>query len=334
MFCPKCGTQMPDNCMYCPTCGNAQSYTAPQTEPQPVPVVPVITAKIKKWIGSGYFLAIAILSTVAIIVAMVWNSIAFFLGMPDISGGGLLGLLTCIAMWVAYGNAKSQNGKVSSGLSFSHGVLTAQFILTWIAVVAIAISLVLSIVAIPISNLVLAEVDRNTKKDLESIFEEKSFDEKDVEKEVDKLVDEMFKDEGFINDLESAGIEIERDDVEEFCESYGYDIVEFIVEWTEDHADNFVTSFVNTVLVWTAVGLALVLVYLILVNVLVTRRLKNFADQLNKAYTRNETRELSFGGVKGALIANGIFSLSNPVSAAASFVGAALVGRIEEDLEN
>lgn len=40
MFCPKCGSNVPDSTKFCPTCGAllaGEAQQAPATEPQPEP---------------------------------------------------------------------------------------------------------------------------------------------------------------------------------------------------------------------------------------------------------------------------------------------------------
>lgn len=35
MFCPKCGSQQPDNATFCASCGSSLGHTAPQPQQQP-----------------------------------------------------------------------------------------------------------------------------------------------------------------------------------------------------------------------------------------------------------------------------------------------------------
>ena len=84
MFCGKCGTQFPDDAMFCPNCGSpAPSAAKPATPPTPPPVPPTGTsapsgapiggrpaapaANKNKLIGIG---AVAVVAVVLVVVAM------------------------------------------------------------------------------------------------------------------------------------------------------------------------------------------------------------------------------------------------------------------------
>ena len=86
MFCPKCGSNVPDSTKFCPTCGALladEAQQAPATEPQPQPQYqpqqPVYQAapadnpaalKVSEFFWTDFLLAIPVVN---LILALVWG---------------------------------------------------------------------------------------------------------------------------------------------------------------------------------------------------------------------------------------------------------------------
>lgn len=82
MFCPKCGSNVPDSTKFCPTCGALladEAQQAPATEPQPQYQQPVYQAapadnpaalKVSEFFWTDFLLAIPVVN---LILALVWG---------------------------------------------------------------------------------------------------------------------------------------------------------------------------------------------------------------------------------------------------------------------
>ena len=87
MFCHSCGTQVPNDVQFCPSCG--QSLAAPMPAPGAVPFTPRvgIQAQTGRWIGAGWRLVKADMGTFAL-MALIFFVLS---GVPFIQGPLLVG---------------------------------------------------------------------------------------------------------------------------------------------------------------------------------------------------------------------------------------------------
>lgn len=137
MFCPNCGNQIPENSLFCPFCG-ANLQTDNGFEP-PVNLEnqsPVSFASVlRKSLTSTKFLVMCILVTVAAVLSFVPTTVSIDeAGMSSSSGFDLFAILSTIAMWITYANAKNSDTVMSaSGLKFNAGIAKATFVINWIA---------------------------------------------------------------------------------------------------------------------------------------------------------------------------------------------------------
>ena len=163
MFCTNCGQQIPEGSAFCPNCGTRLS-AAPQAAqpeqpaafPTEAPAAPAYTqpayapppafdgtrlggeiARLKSILSSTPFLVLCILYSASIVLGLF--------------GGGfdILGILFCISLWITYAAAREQSAYLkTSGLRFSRGVLTADWVLTWIGIIFIAVAGIILVIVL------------------------------------------------------------------------------------------------------------------------------------------------------------------------------------------
>lgn len=319
MLCPKCGKELADNALFCSGCG-----TRMEAKAAPAPATSVtmedFTAKVKNVFGSGLFLAIAILSTISALT---------------VAGANIPATLTAISMWAIYIAAKSEKHTCLFGLKFSSGILRAKSIINWILIVFLAIFLAIILIVVPMLKAAVESVQDEMNREFEKVLGEipENFD---LEEAVDDLLDEIYKDEGTVKELEQMskkiGVDLDRDSVEKMIDRMGIRNMEKGIDWMVDHKDNVFSKVIDTVTTAVTVAFAVSLVLLILFNVLILGRLRKFARSAWQAVEANDAKVLNLKLLRSTLVAAGIFSFVAPFAAAACFVGVALVNRLREEL--
>ena len=172
MFCPNCGQQIDEGSSFCTNCGTRLS-PAPAPAPQePVyqptapafqpgePAAPTYTApnynapvygppqtfegirtggevqRLKSILSSSLFLVLCIVYSASILLGLFGASF------------DILGILFCISLWITYAAAKDRSAYLkTNGLRFSRGVVTAEWVIMWIAVVFILVAGVIVFIA-------------------------------------------------------------------------------------------------------------------------------------------------------------------------------------------
>ena len=137
MFCPNCGNQIPDDSVFCSFCGsNLQmntSYAPPvNLEEQSVSS---FASVLRKALSSTKFLVMCILVTAAAVLSFAPTTVVVdeMNSTATTSGFDLFAILSTIAMWITYANAKNSEAVMSvSGLKFNAGIAKATFVLNWI----------------------------------------------------------------------------------------------------------------------------------------------------------------------------------------------------------
>ena len=137
MFCPNCGNQIPDDSVFCSFCGsNLQmntSYAPPvNLEEQSVSS---FASVLRKALSSTKFLVMCILVTAAAVLSFAPTKVVVdeMNSTATTSGFDLFAILSTIAMWITYANAKNSEAVMSvSGLKFNAGIAKATFVLNWI----------------------------------------------------------------------------------------------------------------------------------------------------------------------------------------------------------
>ncbi|MBQ7836006.1 MAG: zinc ribbon domain-containing protein [Clostridia bacterium] len=145
MICHNCGSQIPDDSIYCLNCGVA---IQPQTPSQPNMLHYYdpngFSAKLRKELASPLFLVICILLTAAAL---------------PISGLPVLAILFAVAAWMTYTNAKNGTPVMDvGGLKFISGTMTASYIINWVLFGLMVFSTVIILVMLPFVILAEAEL--------------------------------------------------------------------------------------------------------------------------------------------------------------------------------
>ncbi len=174
MFCPNCGQQIDEGSSFCTNCGTrlspapsvptqepvyqqeaqgyppdeptvylddsfnstAPTYTAPNYN-APVYGPPQTFEGIRT--GGEVQRLKSILSSSLFLVLCIVYSASILLGLFGASFD-ILGILFCISLWITYAAAKDRSAYLkTSGLRFSRGVVTAEWVLMWIAVGFVAV---------------------------------------------------------------------------------------------------------------------------------------------------------------------------------------------------
>ncbi len=320
MFCPKCGKELADAAAFCTGCGTRMGEaSAPAATPAAAPALD-FSAKIKEVLGSGLFLAIAILSTL--------NALMY-------AGANIISLLSAIAMWVIYGAAKSANHTCRTGLKFSSGIIRAKFIINWICISVLAVVLVILLIFVPMVKDVIEEAEEEFSRDLEEIFAEMPSD-FDVEEELDELLDEIYSDKDTVKQLEALedelNVDLDQKSVEKMLDKFGYSSIEKGIDWMSDNRDGVLTKLLDMVTTTLIIVYAVMIVALILINILVIGRLKKFARSAWQSVEANDKNIINLKLLRSALVTAGILSLGAPFAAAACFVGVALVAKLRREL--
>jgi len=137
MFCPNCGNQIPDDSLFCSSCGaNLQmntSYAPPVNLENQEECS--FAAVLRKALCSAKFLVMCILVTAAAVLSFAPTTVVVNeTSTTSTSGFDLFAILSTIAMWITYANAKNTDGVMSvSGLKFNAGIAKATFIVNWVA---------------------------------------------------------------------------------------------------------------------------------------------------------------------------------------------------------
>lgn len=136
MFCPNCGKQIPENSFFCPFCGaNLQNGNASEPPVNLEDQSPLSFASVlRKALSSTKFLVMCILVTVAAVLSCVPTTMVDEMGFSANANFDLFAILSTIAMWITYANAKNADTVMSAGgLKFNAGIAQAVFILNWVA---------------------------------------------------------------------------------------------------------------------------------------------------------------------------------------------------------
>ena len=333
MLCPKCGKELVDTAAFCTGCGTRiekgdaaavavaveEPKAAPAPAPAPTPAAD-FTAKLKKVLGSGLFLAIAILSTL--------NALMF-------AGVNIIADLTAIAMWMIYIAAKSDKHTCYAGLKFSGGILKAKLILNWICISVLAVILAALLIFLPIVSNAVKEAEKEFDKLMEDVFKEMPED-FDAEKELEKFLDKLYSDDDAVKALKEVekelDVKLDRDSVEDLLEDIGYNRIEDGFEWMSDNREGMLTKMIETFNKVVLISYSVTLALYIIINVLVIGRLRKFARSAGVAVAENDVAKLNLTLLRSTLVTMGIFALAAPFAAAACFVGVALVGRIRREV--
>lgn len=136
MFCPNCGKQIPENSFFCPFCG-ANLHSGNAVEP-PVNLEdqsPVSFASVlRKALCSAKFLVMCILVSVAAVLSFVPTTMVDEMGFSASANFDLFAILSTIAMWITYANAKNADAVMSvGGLKFNAIIANIVFVMNWVA---------------------------------------------------------------------------------------------------------------------------------------------------------------------------------------------------------
>ncbi len=312
MFCPNCGQQIPDGSAFCYICGKELVNNRPAVNYRQSPYAQMHTVgeALKRHLTSPLFLAVTILVTVAAGISLLVSFNVFL-------------ILTSIAMWITYVNAKSTAYPMSmSGLKFNHGLNTATFVINWVCVaMLVPCVIILGIMTPFFVNAV------NTSADEFEIIAEDYFESRDhIESDMDKLLDEMYEEEEFAEmmSLMESQYGFGRAELEAFMEDH---LVDFLDIFFED-----VTGFIIGIFVGLLVWILLVVILLIVFNICAVNKFRKFAQSLITAYETNDASQIKHKGVFGWLIVVGVFSMANPVLGAAYIVSAIWVKKLADEM--
>ncbi len=163
MFCPNCGQPITDGSTFCTNCGTRLAPASQPARPEPgdtfssaAPAAPAYTqpaytpppafdgtrlsgevSRLKSILSSSLFLVLCIVYSVSLALGLCGGSF------------DILGILFCISLWITYAAAREQSAYLkSNGLRFSRGVLTADWVLTWIGIICIAVAGIILVIVL------------------------------------------------------------------------------------------------------------------------------------------------------------------------------------------
>lgn len=162
MFCPNCGNQIPENSFFCPSCGaNLQENNS--FEP-PVNLEDKnelgFASVLRRALCSGKFLAMCIMITIAGVLSFAPTTISYT---PDgiasySSSFDLFAILSTVAMWITYANAKSKSDVMPvGGLKFNAVLAKITFVLNWIAAIIMLVCGAIFFAVIPMISSIFAD---------------------------------------------------------------------------------------------------------------------------------------------------------------------------------
>ena len=314
MFCPNCGQQIPDGSAFCYICGK-ELAGRPNTIFQPAPYQQANTVgdKLKKHLTSPLFLAVTILVTVATAISLLVSFNIFL-------------ILVTIAMWVTYANAKSTAYPMStSGLKFNYGLNMATFVINWVCVAVLVPCVVIMGIMIPFVVTAVNESAEEFGALADDYVEARDY----LENDMDKLIDEMYGEADFAEamDILEDQYGFTRADFEKFMEDY---LIVILDTFFTD--GDILCGFIIGIVVASFAVLLVSLIALIIFNICAVNRFRKFAQSLITAYETNDASQIKFKGVFPWLIVCGIFSLANPILAAAYIVSAVWVKKLSEEM--
>lgn len=160
MFCPNCGKQIPENSFFCPFCG-ANLHNGNAVEP-PVNLEdqsPVSFASVlRKALCSTKFLVMCILVSVAAVLSFVPTTMVDEMGFSASANFDLFAILSTIAMWITYANAKNADAVMSvGGLKFNAIIANIVFVMNWVAAGIITVCGILLCVMGPMFSALFAD---------------------------------------------------------------------------------------------------------------------------------------------------------------------------------
>ncbi len=123
MFCPKCGTRLTENAVFCHKCGFriGDIYAPPAPQPQTPPTAQHVKNAMKT-LSDPLFLAIAIILSVAAGVGLLFSGVSIVL------------ILIIIGVWLAYaGTVKDDAKLLGNGLNLTSIAVKIQYILTFVS---------------------------------------------------------------------------------------------------------------------------------------------------------------------------------------------------------
>ncbi len=136
MFCPNCGNQIPENSFFCPFCGanlqNENGFVPPVNLEDQSHVS--FASVLRKALSSTKFLVMCILVTVAAVLSCVPTTMVDEMGFSASANFDLFAILSTIAMWITYANAKSSDTVMNvGGLKFNAVIANIVFVINWVA---------------------------------------------------------------------------------------------------------------------------------------------------------------------------------------------------------
>lgn len=181
MFCTKCGTENPDNAVFCKECGNQmiKDSFSNAAERADVTVASVLTDVF----ASGTFLALAIISTIKLCLSY---SSSFITNVDFLSEGAtyassfvnfgissIFTIIVTICLWLIYGSAKNGKGVNTSGLKTIAVIEKIKFIFSIVISSLLALCAICCSVFIALAGGILKNIslDDIMSKMPEEIFE-------------------------------------------------------------------------------------------------------------------------------------------------------------------
>ncbi len=162
MYCPNCGNEISENSLFCHSCG-ANLQAAPSSD------VPVNLQEqnehsfanvLRRALCSTKFLVMCILVSVVGVLSFAPTTVTYTDGVVTSASSSfdLFAILSTIAMWITYANAKKADPVMAvGGLKFNAIIAKITYVLNWILVVIILICGVLICAAGPMLNSLLGE---------------------------------------------------------------------------------------------------------------------------------------------------------------------------------
>ena len=178
MFCPNCGSQLPDDSLFCSSCGASVQTNASFNPPVNLEEQNEnsFAAVLRRAICSTKFLVMCILVSVAAVLSFVPTTVTIDgAGMSTTSNFDLFAILSTIAMWITYANAKNSEPIMAvGGLKFNATIAKITFVLNWVAAGIIVVCGALLCAMGPMLNSLLSDesVVEDFYLELAPVFEE------------------------------------------------------------------------------------------------------------------------------------------------------------------
>ncbi len=137
MFCPNCRNQIPDDSLFCSACGTSLQTSAAYDPPVNLEEQNEhsFAAVLRRALCGGKFLVMCILVSVAAVLSFVPSTVTIDgSGMSTSTSFDLFAILSTIAMWITYANAKNTDPIMAvGGLKFNATIAKIVFIVNWVA---------------------------------------------------------------------------------------------------------------------------------------------------------------------------------------------------------